>query len=164
MQGVPYHLLLDGYPPFLPYETDTATPHTLIPIYYIHTLKHPLCSHSFCACQRREKDRARLLGELVAGTLLLYEAAAFTKSEGAVMSETTSTPPTAPGRYTVVPVEDMPVLCHLYGHSWKETENAAVKACALCHIRGYCPGCTPQAPDNAQPFFCTAHTPQRQVY
>ncbi len=163
MQGFPYHLLLDGYPPFLQDETDTATPHTPIPIYYIHTLTHPFCSNSLCACQRREKDMTELLWGLVAGTLLLHEAAALTETGKAAMCETTSTPRTAPDRHTVVPVEDLPELCHLYGHSWEETENPAVKACSLCRIRGYCPGCTPQAPDNAQPFCCTAHTTQRSV-
>jgi hypothetical protein len=74
-----------------------------------------------------------------------------------------NTPPTT----TVVeniPRVTMPKQCQFYGHEWARTDDPAVKACALCHIRGYCPECTPQAPDNAQPFFCTAHTPQRQVY
>ena len=54
-------------------------------------------------------------------------------------------------------------ICQFYGHSWEITEHPDVKECSLCHIRGYCPGCTPVAPQNAQPFFCTAHTLQQRT-
>jgi len=56
-----------------------------------------------------------------------------------------------------------PVLCQLLGHEWALTEHAEVKMCAVCDIRGYCPGCTPVAPQGAQPFCCTHHSRQREV-
>ncbi len=60
-------------------------------------------------------------------------------------------------------VEGVHSLCQFYGHSWEITEHPEVNECSLCHIRGYCPGCTPIPPQNAQPFFCTAHSRQREV-
>jgi len=43
MQGFdPLHLPLSEYLPILPFETDTATPRSQIPMYYIHDLKQPL--------------------------------------------------------------------------------------------------------------------------
>lgn len=62
MQGIPESLLLDGYPPFLLQETDTATPRTPIPIHYIHTLTHPFCGNTLCACHRNIQEMTRLLG------------------------------------------------------------------------------------------------------
>ena len=163
MQGFPYHHLLDEYPPFLPHETDTATPHTPIPIYYIHTLIQPFCSNSFCICQRREKSMVRLLRGLIEGMLLLLEAAALTTLGKATTNKITST--TQQTR-TVVHADLIPGIpedCQLYGHTWQITEKPDVKACELCHIRGYCPECTPHTPDNAQPFFCTRHTPPERT-
>ena len=127
MQGVPYHLLLDGYPPFLPHETDTATPYTPVPIYYIHTLDQPFCSNALCACQRREKSRIGLLRGLIEGILIVIEVTAFTKTGKAARSEATSTPPTILSVHDSVLIEDMPELCHFYGHSWQGTENPTVK-------------------------------------
>jgi hypothetical protein len=60
-------------------------------------------------------------------------------------------------------VEDIPVLCQLFGHDWELTEHPDVKECKLCGIRGFCPGCTPVAPQGAQPFYCTRHTRQCEV-
>jgi len=52
--------------------------------------------------------------------------------------------------------------CLVYGHDWQTTGKANEKTCLACGITGYCPGCTPIAPQNAQPFFCTRHTPQME--
>ncbi len=59
--------------------------------------------------------------------------------------------------------ENIPVSCQLYGHSWERTAHPGVKHCALCHVDGYCPECTPFPPTGSQPFSCTAHTRHRQV-
>ena len=158
MQGVPYHLLLDGYPPFLPQETDTATPHTPVPIYYMHTLTQPFCSNALCACQRREKSMVRLLRGLIEGLLVLLEAAALTTPGKAATNKTTNTPQQTRAVVHVDLLPGIPEDCQLYGHTWQGTENPDVKACELCSIRGYCPDCTPVAPDSAQPFSCTPHT------
>ncbi len=58
---------------------------------------------------------------------------------------------------------DVPVSCQFYSHSWEETQQSGVKQCYLCGVHGYCPGCTPIAPANAQPFTCTRHARQQEV-
>ena len=58
---------------------------------------------------------------------------------------------------------DVPVSCQCYGHSWESTARPGVKACSLCGVRGYCPGCTPLPSGGAKPFACSAHTGHRQV-
>ena len=133
MQG--FHLPLDQYPAFLPQDADTAHPRTPIPIYYFHSLSEPFCQNVACACQSSKREAARLLGVISEGNLLLQEAAALIDAG----------------------------ICQFFGHSWEITEHPDVKECSLCHIRGYCPGCTPIAPQNAQPFFCTAHTLQQRT-
>ena len=51
--------------------------------------------------------------------------------------------------------------CSVYGHSWEYFPLYGLKKCSVCKINGYCPGCTPLPPlADAQPFFCTAHTPE----
>ena len=54
-----------------------------------------------------------------------------------------------------------PVHCEFYGHTWVYSGISGQKVCSICHIKGYCPGCTPTAPtEDSKPFFCTEHTPQ----
>ncbi len=54
-----------------------------------------------------------------------------------------------------------PVHCACYGHTWEYFGITGLKKCMVCQIKGYCPTCTPTAPvQDAQPFFCTKHTPQ----
>jgi hypothetical protein len=74
------------------------------------------------------------------------------------MSQTTTT--TDQPTRIVVHVDldsNIPVICQLYGHSWQKTTQTGIKVCALCRLWGYCPGCTPIAPPNAQPFYCSVH-------
>lgn len=52
--------------------------------------------------------------------------------------------------------------CQWYGHSWQTIGVAGTKWCGQCGITGYCPGCTPNPPQDAHPFFCTEHTPRQQ--
>jgi hypothetical protein len=94
MQGIPENLLLDGYPPFLLQETDTATPRTPIPVYYIHTPTHPFCGNTLCACHRNIQDMTRLLGGIVEGTFLLHDAASLMQTGEEAMSDSTCTTPT----------------------------------------------------------------------
>ena len=49
--------------------------------------------------------------------------------------------------------------CLFYGHTWQTIGMSDEKQCLACHIKGYCPGCTTNPPTNAQPFYCTQHTP-----
>ena len=126
-------------------ETDTAHPQLLIPIFYIHDGDTPFCNNAHCFCQRGKRAGAMMYQQIAEGKLQLVQ----------LVHAPTQTPvrllPTAP--------ED----CQLFGHAWDVTEHQDVKECSLCHVRGYCPGCTPVAPAGAQPFLCTAHTQQRQV-
>ncbi len=48
--------------------------------------------------------------------------------------------------------------CLTYGHDWQTTETQGMKQCNACGIIGYCPECTSNPSQNAQPFYCTAHT------
>ncbi len=54
--------------------------------------------------------------------------------------------------------------CFLFGHSWTPAGMSQEKVCSVCGMIGYCPGCTPIAPKQAQPFFCTRHTPESRVH
>jgi hypothetical protein len=79
MQGL--HLPLEEYPGVLEQDTDTATPRTPIPIFYIHSLEHPFCGNPLCACGRTQKEAARLLGFINEGILAVQEAAALIDEE-----------------------------------------------------------------------------------
>src|SRR6266567_5411792 len=131
MQANGFPQSIDEYPLFLQQDTDTASSRPPVPIYYIHDLSTPFCSSFTCVCQRGKTDAARLLGAISEGTYMLQDAALL--------------------------VEDVPVFCQDYGHSWERTEHPDVKQCYLCHVRGYCPGCTPFPPSGAKPFYCTRH-------
>ncbi len=54
--------------------------------------------------------------------------------------------------------------CFPFGHSWTPAGMSQEKVCSVCGMKGYCPGCTPIAPNQAQPFFCTRHTPESRVH
>ncbi len=49
--------------------------------------------------------------------------------------------------------------CFLYGHSWKRIGLSGEKRCTVCGEKGYCPGCTPQPPQGANPYYCSRHAP-----
>ena len=54
-------------------------------------------------------------------------------------------------------------LCTMYGHSWEYFGITGLKVCCVCQVKGYCPGCTTHAPiKDAQPFYCTEHTPMHK--
>lgn len=150
MRGIPYNLLSDEQPIFLQHDTDTATPRSPIPIYYIHGGSSPFCNNPLCFCQRGKRAGAFLYQEIAAGKLRLAQLAA---------TESSTTPP----RHTRIHVDLIPGVpedCQLLGHSWQITENRDVYECRVCHARGYCPMCTPLVPDGAQPFYCSEHAGQ----
>ena len=60
------------------------------------------------------------------------------------------------------PVIPMALLCQYYGHSWEVIGMLWEKLCSVCGIKGYCPGCTSNPPQGAQPFYCTKHTPKSE--
>jgi hypothetical protein len=50
--------------------------------------------------------------------------------------------------------------CIFFGHTWQIIGMQGEKRCSLCQEKGYCPVCSPIAPRNANPYFCTKHTPR----
>lgn len=158
MQGT--QLLLQDLPTHLRQETDTAHPQPLIPIYYIHDGPRPFCTDPACFCARSKQDATRLFGDIAQGSFFLLEAANLLDTG----SNTTSTNQLRKTFVTIHIVEGIPEECQLYGHSWEQTaEHPDVKECTLCQVRGYCPGCTPIPPVNAQAFICKAHGSRGQV-
>ncbi len=137
MHGIPRNVLLAVSPDCLAHETDTASPRTPVPLYAIHSLKRPFCQSPLCPCQRWRKAVARLFGDIAEGVSTVHDAQPL--------------------------LATLHVQCLTFGHAWEPTEQPDVKACHLCHRRGYCPGCTPRAPRGAKPFHCTAHTRQSEV-
>jgi hypothetical protein len=138
-QSTPYTQLTQELPSFLPQETDTATPRTPIPIYYFHDGRTPFCYNPACFCQRGKRAGALFYRQIAQGKLQLVQ----------LVQANTQRP--------VDLLPTVPEECQLYGHSWEVTAHQHVKKCSLCHMRGYCPGCTPEAPAGAQPFSCTYH-------
>lgn len=135
---------------FLREDTDTATPRTPIPIYFIHTLSAPFCQNTQCLCHGNILTVTRLLGEAVEGMLFLDNVEALTK-------------PVQPVRAVYIElVGSIPEDCQLYGHSWEYGNFPGEKVCSLCGIHGYCPRCIAPSPPNALPFLCTHHS-KRQV-
>lgn len=142
MQAISDNFVPDEYPAYLPQETNIATPRTPIPIYYIHDGDKPFCNNAHCFCQRGKRAGAMMYRQIAEGKLRLAQ----------LVHAPTPTP--------VLLLPNIPEDCQLFGHSWHVTEHPDVKECSLCHVRGYCPGCTPLAPAGAQPFLCTSHTGQ----
>ena len=66
------------------------------------------------------------------------------------------------GRHSSPAVPFTPDDCLYFGHTWQVIGMQGEKQCSVCHIRGYCPGCSPTPPVGAQPFFCTRHTPDTE--
>ena len=147
MQGVPASLLLDEQFT-LCQNSDTAHPQPAVPIYLIHGGNSPFCTNTSCFCQRAKRAGAVLYPDIAAGKLLLAQL--VTGEQPAITDQ--------PHRAHVLLDEHSPEMCQLYGHSWMLTEHQDVKECLLCGVRGYCPGCTPQAPVGATAFYCTSHT------
>lgn len=52
--------------------------------------------------------------------------------------------------------------CIFFGHTWQIAGMQGEKRCTVCSELGYCPVCSPIAPKNANPYFCTKHT-QKEV-
>jgi hypothetical protein len=164
MQGIPDNPFPDGYPLSVRQETDTASPRSFIPIYYIHTHERVFCRNPLCACHRHEATVRRLLGAIGEGAFTL-EAAVPLLAPGReeTLSSATGAAQTARTVITVDLLPGIPEDCQLYGHSWTHSSEKGAKECRLCGIRGYCPYCVAMPPPNAQPFTCTRHA-EREVW
>lgn len=146
-------LLLQDHPTHLRQEDSTAHPQPLIPIYYIHDFPKPFCTNPACFCQRSKQDAIKLFRGIDQESFFLLEAASLLET-----GSTTTIPRRTRIHVDLIP--GVPEDCQLYGHTWGITENRDVYECGVCHLFGYCPMCTPIAPNNAQPFTCSVHAGQ----
>jgi len=64
------------------FETDTSHPRSVIPIYFVHTLEQPFCSHPLCECHRDQAHIALLVAAIQQGEMTLREAADFADGRG----------------------------------------------------------------------------------
>jgi hypothetical protein len=158
MQSRPYNRLLDEPPLTVRQETNTASPRTPIPIYFIHSLDAPLCTNPYCQCQKGRLAVHGLYQGIAANDFLLTQLAATESKEEAVRNATGQ-----PATVVTVPLIDgMAEECQLYGHSWEQGAFPGTKQCRLCGIEGYCPYCVSMPPPGAQAFTCTRHA-RKQV-
>ena len=160
MHSRPTNRLLDDPPLTVREETDTASPRTPIPIYFIHDLTAPFCANPYCQCQKGKMAVHGLYQGIAANDFLLAQLTAGSKEEAA-----RNATGTGEGVRTVVTVtltDGIPEECQLYGHSWEQGAFPNAKQCRLCGIVGYCPYCVSIPPPDAHPFTCTRHT-RKQV-
>lgn len=66
---------MDAY--VLRYQSDTAHPQDIVPIYFIHSIDHPFCPIPSCECHRDQMRIAKLLTHIENGVMTLQEAANF---------------------------------------------------------------------------------------
>jgi hypothetical protein len=146
----------EEHPLFSRQETDTSHPQPHIPIFYIHDFPAPFCTNPLCFCQRSKHEAARLFSGIEKGTFFLLSAALLLEGRKEAGNTTSTNQPTRTEIHVDL-LPGVPQQCQLLGHSWRHTTLPGAKVCALCRQWGYCPGCTPVAPRNAQPFTCTRH-------
>jgi hypothetical protein len=60
--------------PMLAFPTDTASPVTPVPIFYMHEGDHPFCLTPACICHTNEAHMRSLLGGVLEGALKLRKA------------------------------------------------------------------------------------------
>lgn len=54
--------------------TDTAHPQPVVPVYRIHSITAPFCSHPGCWCQQHQARVSALLAVAALGTMRVQEA------------------------------------------------------------------------------------------
>jgi hypothetical protein len=78
---------------------------------------------------------------------------------GDEIPQPTTTPKHTQVRTTSSTIIHTAADCMIFGHDWQTIGLSGEKKCRACGKVGYCPGCTEVPPPNAQPFFCSRHTP-----
>src|SRR5260370_7700710 len=113
MQG--FTLPFEDHPVLLQQDTDTATPRSQVPIYYLHSLTRPFCANPMCSCQRTRKEGAQLLGFIIEGVLTIEEAAHLIDGKQGDESQDAAgtNQPAVHGIKAVPPVDNVPVLCQV---------------------------------------------------
>jgi hypothetical protein len=66
-------MLIPDEQPTLSYPTDTATPVTSIPIFYLHQGEHAFCRNSGCLCHTNDGELKNLLLAIIERKLKLVE-------------------------------------------------------------------------------------------
>lgn len=61
----------------LRYQTDTAHPQAVVPLYLVHSIEKPFCAVPDCWCHANQEEIALLLDHVRNGVMTLQEAADF---------------------------------------------------------------------------------------
>ena len=61
----------------LRYNSDTAHPQDIVPIYFVHSIENPFCPLPGCWCHTDQEKIAQLLEHISNGLMTLREAADF---------------------------------------------------------------------------------------
>lgn len=61
----------------LRYQTDTAQPQDIVPIYFMHSVENPFCPLPGCWCHTDQEKIAAVLEHIKNGVMTLREAADF---------------------------------------------------------------------------------------
>jgi len=69
-------------PVTISFETDTSTPRSAVPIFFVHSPEQPFCSNTLCACHQNQTHIARLVAAIQQGEMTLKEAADFAEGKG----------------------------------------------------------------------------------
>jgi hypothetical protein len=59
------------------YQSDTAHPQDIVPIYLVHSMERPFCQLPSCWCHTDQGNIATLLGYIQSGVMILRDAADF---------------------------------------------------------------------------------------
>ncbi len=59
------------------YQSDTAHPQDIVPIYFVHTMERPFCQEPSCWCHTAQASAAMLLEAVQRGVMVLHSAADF---------------------------------------------------------------------------------------
>ncbi len=62
----------------LRYQSDTAHPQDIVPIYFVHSMERPFCQVPSCWCHTDQGKAAALLGDVQSGAMILHNGADFT--------------------------------------------------------------------------------------
>ena len=73
MHSRPTNRLFDDPPLIVRQDTDTATPRTPVPIYFIHDLAAPFCNNPYCQCQNGRRAVRGLYQGIAANDFLLAQ-------------------------------------------------------------------------------------------
>jgi hypothetical protein len=77
-----FDLIQHTAPLTISFETDTSTPRSVVPIYFVHTPEQPFCSNVLCACHQNQTHIAQLVAAIQQGEMTLKDAADFTDGKG----------------------------------------------------------------------------------